>query len=330
MQYRHVILGGTFDHFHIGHETMLKKAFEIGDKVSIGITTSEMFQDKQLSESIQDFDIRKNVVYKFIETNNWTERATILPIKDKYGSTLSDPTVEAIVVSPETEKIAQSIIPEREAKRLPKMDIVLVPFVMSDDGQPVSSQRIRQGLINRDGFSYLTFFLSKQNYTLPHSLREELQIPIGEIYTDVNGLLPRLTQNRILISVGDIVSTTLLDAGVKPTLCIVDFRTRREALDDTTISKHYSHVDQTLTNPHGTINPEIANVIQSVIASEAKQSHTIIKVDGEEDLLTLPAILLAPLGSIVIYGQYDLGMIVVEVTEEKKELIKSLLAQFSE
>lgn len=169
-QYQHAIIGGTFDHFHIGHEAMLKKAFEVAERVTIGITTGEMHENKSLADQIQPFTVRQQNVEQFLQTNNWFERATILAIHDKYGSTLKDETIEAIIVSPETEPVARAIVPERQAKGLSKMDIILVPFVMADDGQPVSSERIRKGVINRDGFSYLKFFMSKSSYALPDSL----------------------------------------------------------------------------------------------------------------------------------------------------------------
>jgi len=51
-------------------------------------------------------------------------------------------------------------------------------------------------------------------------------------------------------------------------------------------------------------------------------------IDGEEDLLTLPAILLAPLSSLVLYGQWDRGAVMVEVTEEMKNQVKKLLERF--
>jgi uncharacterized protein (UPF0218 family) len=41
-------------------------------------------------------------------------------------------------------------------------------------------------------------------------------------------------------------------------------------------------------------------------------------VDGEEDLLTLIAVLYAPEKSWVVYGQPREGAVVVEVTPEKK------------
>ena len=38
-----------------------------------------------------------------------------------------------------------------------------------------------------------------------------------------------------------------------------------------------------------------------------------IVVEGEEDLATLPAILYAPPGSVVVYGQPDEGSVLVKV-----------------
>ena len=54
---------------------------------------------------------------------------------------------------------------------------------------------------------------------------------------------------------------------------------------------------------------------------------TII-VDGEEDLATLPALVLAPAGSSVIYGQPGAGMVHVAVTDTQTEEARRLLEQF--
>ena len=42
-----IAMGGTFDIIHRGHLTLLTKAFEISDKVIIGLTSDEFVQKKQ-------------------------------------------------------------------------------------------------------------------------------------------------------------------------------------------------------------------------------------------------------------------------------------------
>jgi hypothetical protein len=48
-------------------------------------------------------------------------------------------------------------------------------------------------------------------------------------------------------------------------------------------------------------------------------------VSGEEDLLTLPAVLLAKNGSRVFYGQPGKGMVLIEVNAKTKKKVKKLV-----
>ena len=50
-----------------------------------------------------------------------------------------------------------------------------------------------------------------------------------------------------------------------------------------------------------------------------------IRVYGEEDLAALPAIVLAPVSSVVIYGLPDEGGIMVTVTQGVKDRIYNML-----
>jgi hypothetical protein len=54
-------------------------------------------------------------------------------------------------------------------------------------------------------------------------------------------------------------------------------------------------------------------------------SISYILIDGEEDLLTLPVIKFAPEGAIVVYGQPNMGIVIVRVTEKKREEIEVLI-----
>ena len=50
--YEWVAIGGTFDRLHLGHKTLLRRAFELGKKVLIGLTTQDMVSHKPDREII--------------------------------------------------------------------------------------------------------------------------------------------------------------------------------------------------------------------------------------------------------------------------------------
>ncbi|MBI5451897.1 DUF359 domain-containing protein [Candidatus Gottesmanbacteria bacterium] len=79
-------------------------------------------------------------------------------------------------------------------------------------------------------------------------------------------------------------------------------------------------------NPPSHITKELVNSVKNAylgIIKDGKQR--IIEVTGEEDLAGVPAILLSPLGSVVLYGQPQEGIVVVEVTEKRKKRMMELI-----
>jgi uncharacterized protein (UPF0218 family) len=48
-------------------------------------------------------------------------------------------------------------------------------------------------------------------------------------------------------------------------------------------------------------------------------------IDGEEDLLTIVTVLSAPAGAFVVYGQPQVGVVVVKVTEEAQERMRRIV-----
>ena len=140
---------------------------------------------------------------------------------------------------------------------------------------------------------------------------------------DIKKVLP-VVENKLLITVGDVVSQSCNDMGRPPDIRIIDFKTKRHFL---TKLSHPRGVKA--KNSPGTINTEAVAAYQIAVKDyiSNKKPQTLI-IDGEEDLLALPAILLAPLGSVVLYGQFDMGIVVNEVTEEKKQNVERLLLKF--
>ena len=212
---------------------------------------------------------------------------------------------------------------------MPPLSIEVIPYVRGDDDQIVSSGRIREGVIDRQGHSYLKFFLDKQEYHLPDELRTKLQQPIGVVVSNTREITKIIPSYSLVITVGDIVSLSFKKTDYPIAVNIIDYKTRRLDIDKKQVEKYFPVIHYKLTNPAGTINPAIANLLKLSLSNYIETNEAqVIEVDGEEDLLALPAILLSPLGSYVIYGQYNAGMVVVRVSEETKNLVKHYLEQF--
>ncbi len=161
---------------------------------------------------------------------------------------------------------------------------------------------------------------------LTPKLRKELKAPLGllirgsseETTKALEGLIERMKPRQI-ISVGDVVSENMIRAGIRPQVLVVDNKVMRTPIDPIDVD-----VDQTLhvENPPGTLMDETWRVVKEAIGSEGT---TKVVVDGEEDLLVLVVVLCAPRRSLVVYGQPDEGVVVVNVTEKTIGRIRNVI-----
>lgn len=144
-KYKKVAVGGTFDKFHDGHKKLLKTAFDIGEEVEIGITSNSFGGLKGDIDSCKERI--SNLRNFFSDKSNFH----VTELNDPFGTTIQDPDFDAIVVSEETEPTALKINNIRLEKDMLPLDIVVVSFVLAEDGNPISSTRIRRGEINKEG-----------------------------------------------------------------------------------------------------------------------------------------------------------------------------------
>lgn len=141
-----VCVGGTFDILHEGHKALLRKAFEVGDKVFIGLTSDRMVSKKDLRFS---YAVRKKNIEEYLSEQKFSDYE-ILRIDTPPGLTLSR-NFDAIVVSPETEKTARAINSARKRLRKRELKIIMVNYALAEDLIPFSSTRIRDGKISPSG-----------------------------------------------------------------------------------------------------------------------------------------------------------------------------------
>lgn len=341
--FAHVVLGGTFDHLHKGHKALIEKAFAVGKKVTIGLASEKLIKNKFLSQTIESYSARLNTLKKYFSLKKLSDRVKILKINDIFGSTLTDKTIEAIVVSQATYANALLINQRRLEKNLPPLKIIVVEDVLAEDKQVISSERIREGEIDREGHSYqLSVFDKRQRpLILPKFLKRRLRRPLGKVFKvsekeiEIGGkvLVDFIKKKKpsFVFSVGDIVSYSLIKNHYFPHLKIIDYRTKRkEAPSFIKKLLETNFLFKTVNKP-GSINIQVVKTIKIAVEKIlTKRSRETVFVEGEEDLLTLPLILFSPLGTLVFYGQWLTGVVVVEVTEEKKREVKNILQKFNQ
>ena len=144
-RYKKVAVGGTFDKFHDGHKKLLSTAFELGDQIEIGVTSDAFGGLKGDIDSCKERIA--NLKSFFDDKSNFN----VVPLEDPFGTTIFEDDFDAIVVSKETEPNAEKINDIRLSKGMNALDIVVVSFVLAEDGNPISSTRIRRGEINKNG-----------------------------------------------------------------------------------------------------------------------------------------------------------------------------------
>ena len=119
-------------------------------------------------------------------------------------------------------------------------------------------------------------------------------------------------------TVGDVVSRETHAAGIQVGLRIVDQMTLRKRISPVEIKAERTY---RVKNPAGVITSEAWDTIREAL----KDREAVIFVDGEEDLLAIPAVLESPDNALVIYGQPSEGLVVVTASPQKKSDVRKIM-----
>ncbi len=146
MHHEKTIVGGTFDHLHKGHRALIDRAFETGE-VTIGLTSNKMAEERKGRE-VEDYEQREAALHSLAKERG--REIEVRKIDDPFGFSLED-GFKNIVVSEETRDTALQINEEREKAGRDSLNIVEVALIPAEDGKPISSTRIHENEIDREG-----------------------------------------------------------------------------------------------------------------------------------------------------------------------------------
>ncbi len=149
---RVVVVGGTFDRLHAGHERLLRAAARRGGEVRIGLTTESFLRahPKPGAEHLQPWSTRRARLLDWWKKNAPSIPLRIRPLDSVTGGTLRREVTDLVASAERRDGVAE-VQRARRRRGLPPVHVTWVPIVYARDGRPISSRRIRAGEIDPDG-----------------------------------------------------------------------------------------------------------------------------------------------------------------------------------
>jgi uncharacterized protein (UPF0218 family) len=158
---------------------------------------------------------------------------------------------------------------------------------------------------------------------LPDSLRDQLKIPLGILLPigqdNKRNIQKYLSDNSYIITVGDRTTEKLIDFDLIPSLQIIDGLEKRIKRD---IIKLGDAFELKIDNPAAEITLQSIEIIKKAFTMN---SPIRLTVNGEEDLLVLPVCIHAPENSVILYGQPNKGLVLIQITAEIRNKAQALL-----
>ena len=150
-------------------------------------------------------------------------------------------------------------------------------------------------------------------------MKTPLGVLLPESQADKNNIEKYLSKNSYVITVGDRTTEKMINFGLIPSLQIIDGLEKRKKREPPKLS---NATELTVDNPAAEITSQSITMIKKAFTL---QSPVRLFVNGEEDLLVLPACIHAPENAVVLYGQPNQGLVIVRITPEIRNKAQRLL-----
>jgi uncharacterized protein (UPF0218 family)/phosphopantetheine adenylyltransferase len=317
-----------FDRLHLGHEVMIDRLVEMPEPIA-GVTSEELVgKGLQLEGIIQPLEIRVARLKEYLIRTRLDDIVEVRPVSIRNDLlTIKEQVTFMMYEGPCCTEIQSGALEKRKQTLGLDDRIEFLKPVRADDGDKIASARIRLGQIDRRGRRLVG--TNESPRILQFEGRSGLKSPKGDVFHVRDGSPQKRVVERIktdspaqVITVGDVTTATILEEGYTPQVMIVDGITKRGSFE----KRFSAGAEFLIYNPAAAIYPEAWSTIATAINND---QPTLVKVDGEEDLLGFPAVLLAPEGSVMLYGQPDIGIVWVPVNRENQKLARELLEQIA-
>ena len=332
------LVGGTFDRFHVGHQKLIETGLKECHNLEVWMTSDILATRKD--PRIDSWDDRKKLILSSIHPE-LQARISFHTLKDAFGPAPTHEFAEVIICTRETISNCEEINAIRANNKLKPLKTVIVEPVFDSNGKVVSSTNIRRGMTDRNGKSWLSEKIGKSKISLNSTVEAMLKNPFGTLI-EGNEDEPNIAMMNVIdrisgepgpiIAVGDVTVKTMQDLNKSADIAIIDGMTKRKRWEQASKidEDQYDNVLK-CKNPAGSITPELYRCCSQALTkfgyneNEQNTESTIIIVEGEEDLAPLILHPMAPIGSVILYGQPGRGVVIRLTDLDSKSRCRELL-----
>ena len=149
-----VAVAGTFGPIHDGHRVLFEHALRFGENgVVIGLTSDDLAEEtRSVPRPVPPYpDRERSVAAELAAIDEWDRHVEIRDLDDSRGIVTDEPSIDALVVSPETAHELETINEVRRERGFDPLTGIVAPYVLADDGERISSTRMVRGEIDEHG-----------------------------------------------------------------------------------------------------------------------------------------------------------------------------------
>jgi len=162
-------------------------------------------------------------------------------------------------------------------------------------------------------------------FRLPEGMRQKLAKPLGRVFRGEEVDSPEFErlvgESPFVVTVGDRVTDTIGALGRTPDVQVVDGIERRKRREPPKVA--FSRLVE-VENPAGALTME---AIEGMREAFVGTKPVRVLVEGEEDLMTILAVALAPVSAVVFYGQPGEGVVAIKADAVSKSRNREILAK---
>jgi pantetheine-phosphate adenylyltransferase len=137
-KFKKIILGGTFNGLHLGHQYFLSMAQRYGKEAIIGLCSDQMVKARRKHfKEVRKFEERKKTLENYLKKIGW--KAKIVKINDIYGPAAKNREVEAILLTEETFSNGVKINRRRKKNNLKELHCIVLPYLLGKTGRKLNS-----------------------------------------------------------------------------------------------------------------------------------------------------------------------------------------------